>query len=484
MADNFTASARVLQLNQLTRIFGSNVFTLDGLYQVLLLKGPLFFYLVGLLAAPVVLIFAYAAWQYALTIQSAAQAARVESNKRKILLGGGSVLVALALCSLIVALSANTEMTTQVDSMRMQITQMSGATGLISGAATRLVENTAQMDALGLQIATECAGHPRVNAPIIPETSSPVLGMALGLFDSIGPLLVNAEVMLYRVFNMWRIQAFQGLALSLFFVLILATGFMFKSSSMERKMTRRIGWVCQGTMVMLMVALWLMVALFHVLGTVGADVCAPKVDQNVNRLLNEYMNGSPTELLGNGSVAVGAKLNPCVDDPVYPMTLVGGSLCYYQSCAGASPLESVGLAVGTNAGIAFANMGAFQAALMNDSIANPNDTVSDPAACFGHLQAYGAAGMDLFSAFTLTANLTDCPTLKTVYQSIVHKGFCDGVVDQDAMLLFSTTFGLVMVMLFVFVFQMVVFSTGGATAVKDGTVGVLNPAYGGPEDHA
>jgi hypothetical protein len=170
-----TTAPNVVQLYTLVRIFGSNVFTLDGLYKVLVLEGPLFSYILGLLAPLVVLIFIFAAWQFVLWLGLQTPSYRKSSNATMIALYVMTCIFStISMLGFLLALAANTELSEAVGAMQAKLGLFTGASGLLVNATSAIVTDTATMDGLLTSLNTACSGHPRVAFPTLPTVSNPV----------------------------------------------------------------------------------------------------------------------------------------------------------------------------------------------------------------------------------------------------------------------------------------------------------------------
>ncbi|KAH9249059.1 hypothetical protein BASA81_013271 [Batrachochytrium salamandrivorans] len=226
--------------------------------------------------------------------------------------------------------------------------------------------------------------------------------------------------------------------------------------------------------VLLLLVAWVFLALIHVLGTLGSDICVPNVDSNLNRLYASYADPTFT----NG--------DPCLTS----QDGILSTLCYYQTCQGQDPLENL-LVQLPNVSALYTDQAlnltqlveqalpGFNLTLLQgiDSIDEFNYTaLPDPnmVQVFENISiCFQAVDVLLYNATTSLnqtqfqlSKLLDCELgIHPLYANVIHSGFCNGFVDGLYWTYVSFLVGAVMMMLAFSVYRVLEFTGEGGVII-------------------
>jgi len=150
------------------------------------------------------------------------------------------------------------------------------------------------------------------------------------------------------------------------------------------------------------------VAIIHAIVTVGADLCVPSPNSNINRLIGEVTNQQPP-----GS-------DPCLD-PTFSASSVG-VICFYQNCTGPNLLRDIVSPITVDTGGANSALSDFQTTIQN------NHAVVSPQ-CFPSISLFFNQTAKIDTLIQSAVDITLCSNLNPVYAKFVYGGFCEGLVN-------------------------------------------------------
>jgi len=165
--------------------------------------------------------------------------------------------------------------------------------------------------------------------------------------------------------------------------------------------------------IILMLIVWIFLFIFHIVLTVGSDLCVPNVNDNLDRLFAEV------------SLNTYGMMHPCQDNS-FLTNVVGQTMCYIQTCSGPNPV--------TDQTIPAQNYGALAASLVDDfSLALKHvltaAEVPHYKQCFQTIDKYDALAREAGKIIDNVLAMTHCSYINGIYADVVYSGVCNGVVN-------------------------------------------------------
>ena len=261
--------------------------------------------------------------------------------------------------------------------------------------------------------------------------------------------------------------------------------------------------------ILLMVLLWIIVAIVHVLITLGADVCYPSINTNLNRIIAQAAGGSLGSISGNGNgngngnnnngrlllaldeadteavtvaaadaaarlvhvadaaanfwdpsrrqLAYNGTGDPCVEDPSFA-TGVGSILCYYQRCTGRNEIAELTNPVRSATSTTTNTLNNFV-----QDVQAQGGVYADPARCVSSIAAFTNETTNVNGFVGRTLDYASCAYINPIYANLMYGGFCNGLIGGMYFLYVSVIMALSSLMLAMSVY--LVFDFG---AYRDG----------------
>ncbi|KAH9251561.1 hypothetical protein BASA81_010600 [Batrachochytrium salamandrivorans] len=436
-------------IHSIARVMGVNTISVLGIDQITTnTDSPLVSYVVGLVVPAVIMVLFFLVWMCTLCCSRCCCKQR---RAKRLCMLVFCLACSSSILAWILGLVGNSSATNGFNAV---ITGLEAVQGLAGGVVT--ISN--DVDALGLTMQNltttmELAcDNPYVAFPgaaiasqvndAISQVSTSTAGLVQQLNDV--DVQLSSVIVLVVPYLSWRetitliILVLLLVIVSVFFISTfiresqLAPRCLEKTTRLSSKTTSCVLFVFG---ILLMLLLWIVVAVVHVILTTGADICAPDVNANVNRLLSEVTTP-------NTPVAVGD--NACLD-PQFLSSQMGQILCYYQTCEGLNPLlggQTIDITNGSV--VAHEMVNNFEAEVRAQV---PPSDIHEFEACFASAHEF-ANETDKFVALVETAlGVVTCEQINPVYAVLLYNGFCNGLVDGLYFFYVSSILGMVFLML-------------------------------------
>lgn len=251
-------------------------------------------------------------------------------------------------------------------------------------------------------------------------TQDGILARILSTLDRIDTIIV--EVVFYL---QWREK---GMDILFFILIVVVFIFMVTTTlriseftlkpcrSVARCSSRFIMCLILVSGILLLIIMWLLAMILQIIVVVGADMCMPNVNINVNNLINEmlYMQGV------DGAVVTDVP-NVCLNETFRNGAM--GVLCYYQTCSGINILDKV------------------LDPLADESKFNVTGEVSGfriqaeglgynlTSECTGSINGFVNEALTITTLMSLILDIVACSYINPVYAKIVYHGLCNGLFD-------------------------------------------------------
>lgn len=314
----------------------------------------------------------------------------------------------------------------------------------------------------------DCAqfGGQSADAQVIKQPFQSALVAIDDLFPSLVNTVGNAKIQVYTTINevngylYWRetgtmivliclvVLLFAFLCITVFRVLQLHPEQISRCTHCMVMVSKTYSWIIFILGLLLLFIAWVFIALIHVMGTLGGDLCLPNVNTNLNRLIGPFIDPTTTTTVGG---------DPCLA----PTNEAMQGLCYYQTCSGVNPLESLFAQVPNITAVigdsvpevnvtemvqhALPNFNLTEIAQyqnLTDLVDQYNFTdrvhdaqelqvFQDLVVCTESLNAFLATTqLGLQGSVTMFTDLLDCEQrVNPMYARILYDGFCNGFVD-------------------------------------------------------
>lgn len=170
--------------------------------------------------------------------------------------------------------------------------------------------------------------------------------------------------------------------------------------------------------IILLILVWILVGVFSIVSTAGADFCVPGPNLSTQRLLEEIANKT------------------CDDEPF-------NYICYYQTCEGNNTLKDI---MGDVEGLA-QNMTEIVLNLtttINNTLATFNTT--DPL-CQGNLTRMNDIIQGIEGTILNATQIVECSVINPFYTDIVFDGICNGLAHGLGVIWITFTFSAISFMI-------------------------------------
>lgn len=416
------------------------------------MEGPLYAYLIGIIVPAALMLVMYVIWLFTLCCMRCCCKQRF--FKRTCL------FIFVAACSVsilgwILGLAGNVNATTGFNAMVAGGRAVQGAALSVVDLGDQTRTLNEELQDLNVEMDVQCTNSYGVDFPIS-QVSSSLTEALQQVTDSSSGLIAQLQdvsdtfdetIDMITPYIAWREQ---GTLIVLIVTLVVVAVFMLSTFLREARATPKM---CRGSVrlsskltslilfvfgILLMLIIWIFVAVFHVILTAGADICAPNVNVNVNRIIAELT-------LPALSTSYIATMDPCMD-PTYSASQVGQMACYYQTCAGTSPLGDLTFDVSSLTQDAANAIDDFEQELRAQLVlVGEDESMFDT--CFTSIHTFLNKSGDLQGIINGAGHILTCENVNPVYAAVLYDGLCNGVVDSMYFFYVSSIFGCVFLML-------------------------------------
>lgn len=500
MVEVYVPSPSLVAMHGSARILGVSEITLAGYQDFTNLDSPLYKYAVGVLVPALLMVVVFLLWTCALVCQKCCK--RMCCPELTLRQQAGSqtqTLVGFALCCVAsivawgIGLQANVNATAGFNRFLLGVQdleqyvvhgldEMDGIRNAVAGIAEladQAVLDCSQFGAFGQQ--------PLPFDQAVVDIDQTLSSVKQQVYDVTAQL--DSGILLATGYLQWRevgtmiVLILLVVLLSLFLLItVLRVRWFLHPEEMTWRVTCLVNlsvsysWIIFLLGVLLLLVAWVFLALIHVLGTLGSDVCVPNVDHNLNRL---YASLADPAFVAGG--------DPCAAPS--PNAIVS-TLCYYQTCQGEDPLGNL-LGQFPNVSAVYTAeplnltqiveqaLPGFNLTLLQgiDSVDDFNYTaLPDPAMVqiFENISLCFHSVHGLLDNATSSLNHTQAKleellhcelAIHPLYANVVHSGFCNGFVDGLYWTYVSFLVGAVMMMLAFSVYRVLEFSGEGGVII-------------------
>jgi len=421
-AVQYSPAPGLVSIHNTARLFGVNQLTTEGFDTITSQTGPLYQYAVGVIVPAVLMILIFIIWGFSLIFAKCCCKGCCSKNIALFLFVGSC---SLSLIGWAIGLAGNVNTTKGVNAMLDGVGAVQGLSKKVVGLTYDVANFSDSMFALAVNMEQQCQ-NPNVSFPFtgISEGLNGTISSAIGP-DGLGGTLnkFNDEIDRYRgvieQYVNWRevgTMIVIIVTMVILFIFMLTTALRVMESTPEscrpcmKFSSRSTSCLVFLFGILLLLIIWIFVALIHLIVTVGADLCVPSINSNINRLANEVSNKTYSGV------------DPCEAQSFRDST--PGIICYYQTCQGTNKLADLADPISTNNDFSKTLLDTFRQAL-NDS--NVTDIASPE--CFPSMDKFVDKAGGVFTFVDRALNLTTCAEINPVYAAFLYSGLCNGLFN-------------------------------------------------------
>ena len=421
----YVASSGLSTIHNSARIYGSGEITTEGVDTIGSREGPLYNYAIGVAAPAIVMILFFIIWGCSLICAKKCCKGCCGKNV--------ALFFFVAACSIsllgwALGLAGNVNTTKGVTAMMDGIGAVQNFAVRIANLTDEAADFSESLLELSEDINVQCSND-NLSFPLsgisdgLNQTIQAAVGDG-GLQDTIAQFNTetnNAKNLVIQ-YVQWREI---GTMIVIVVTMVILTIFMVSTAlrvmdstpeqcrPLVRCSSRTTSCVVFIFGILLLLIIWIFVALIHVIVTIGADLCVPSINYNINRLANEVINDTFSSV------------DPCTI-PGYQETSAG-ILCYYQTCNGTNQVEELTTPIRENSNFSRNLLVDFKTELV-DLVTSHNVTVFSPQ-CFPSMDAFLDESDEIFVLVNKALDLTTCPAINPVYSALLYDGVCNGLFD-------------------------------------------------------
>jgi len=477
----YTPIPSLAPIHNTVRILGSNKITVLGLDEVGHRQGPLYAYAIGVIVPAGLMIVCFFIWMFSLYCVQLCFRGKCSKDLALVffVLSG-----TFSIAAWVAALIANGNTTNGLNEMLLGVEAVQGLADAIIEISNNATQIANQSLALANSLSVYCANN---------RTNVPSQQLISGLESAIKAANGNSGVISQLTtinddFNTYKTEVVQYLSWRytgsmIVFIVTIVVLFFFLLTTALRVMTSTpqacrhcVRFSSRGTSclvfvfgILLLLIIWIFLALIHVIVTVGADLCLPNVNTNVNILIAQLSQSWPNET------------DPCS----YPSfaNSQDGVLCFYQDCAGPNFLENLVSPIFFNSNLSVSQALQFEQALGNATLANPY-------MCNATIYEFFDKVDGILLLVDVAIEALSCPIVNPVYAFFIYSGFCNGLVGGLVFTYISVICASVFMMLCICLFRIFEFHRYEDGVLPEafyleedmnGNKVIINPGYSGPE---
>lgn len=426
----YTPTQGLVTLHSAVRVRGVNSLTAEGVTDITATSGPMFDYLVGVAVPAAVMIVFFVGWVFSLICGKICCKGCCGKNVALLLF---TAACCMSLVGWAMSLAGNVETTKGVGAMLDGITAVQNYARRVQNLTTDAGNFASGLVTLANTMNVECTNDANITFPLDDITGglNDTINTALGDSGFSGQInQINRDADRYKdlvvQYVAWRET---GTMVVIVVTMVILTIFMVTTVLRVMDSTPEQCRPClrcssRGTScivflfgILLLLIIWIFVAIIHVIATVGADLCVPSINSNLNRLINEAVNKDYTT---DG--------DPCLNSTFRNSSI--GVVCYYQTCEGVNKLAELTDPIRTGSQSSADFLGDFRITL-NDSITFGNTTVLS-ANCFPSMDNFVQGTRGISTLVNRALDLTTCPEINPVYASFLYSGLCNGLFGSLA----------------------------------------------------